>query len=362
MTLTAREIPAELVTEDQLRLSTILIVERTQSRATLLEKMLAGEGFTSTVIQLDPWEIPEAVNQHRPAAILMAMEMPDLDGFSAMQLLSKEVAAEDQVPVILVGDEISEAERQRGLETGAFDFIARPLETAEVLMRLRNALRTTLLNREARFGRLDLEEQLKVRTDELDLAQLEILERLAMAAEYRDDESGDHTRRVGLISGLLARELGLNPQISDWIHRAAPLHDVGKLGIPDHILQKPGPLDDAEMAIMKTHTSIGAKIVFGSHPVLWLAGEVCMNHHERWNGQGYPSGRAGDEIPLVGRIVAVADVYDTLCGSRAYRQPWPHDEAYAEILAQGGRQFDPAVVDAFARLPHPLFDATGKVG
>lgn len=356
MAIPAREIPAELVTEESVRQSTILVVEPTSVRAALLERMLKGEGFTSVVLETDPWEVVEAINTHHPAAVLLEMDMPELDGFGTLQLISKEVAPDDQVPVILVAEQVTDDDRRRGLEAGAFDFLSRPLEPTEVMMRTRNALRTTLLNREARFGRLDLEEQLRVRTDELDVAQMEILERLAIAAEYRDDETGAHTRRVGLISGLLARELGLNPQISDWIRRAAPLHDVGKLGIPDHILQKPGPLDDEEMAVMRTHTAIGAKIVFGSHPVLWLAGEVCMNHHERWNGQGYPSGKQGDEIPLVGRIVAVADVYDTLCGSRAYRKPWPHDEAFEEIKTQGGRQFDPSVVDAFLRLEHPLFD------
>ena len=356
MAASARElIPEELVTEDRLRDCAILVVERTEVRATMLERLLNAGGYLNVLHLQDPWQVVEAITRDQPAVVLLAMEMPELDGFSVLQLMTKEVPLASQVPVILLGDEITEAHRRRALGAGAFDFLSRPLESAEVLLRLRNALRTTLLKREAQSGRLDLEEQLRVRTAELDDAQVEILERLAVAAEYCDDETGDHTRRVGMISGMIARELGLNPNISDMIRRAAPLHDVGKIGVPEHILTKPGALTDAEMEVVKTHTTIGAKIVFGSHPTLWLAGEICMNHHERWNGSGYPSGKQGDEIPLVGRIVAVADVYDTLCGSRAYRQPWPHDKAFDEIRAQSGREFDEAVVDAFLRLPHPLF-------
>ncbi|MEA2684421.1 MAG: cyclic di-GMP phosphodiesterase [Chloroflexota bacterium] len=362
MAVSGREqIPEELVTEDRLRQASILVVERTQVRALMLERILAAEGYGAVTQVADPWEVVDAVVAQRPAVVLLSMEMPELDGFSVLQLMAKEVPPDLQVPVILVGDDISEYDRGRGLESGAFDFLSRPLVNAEVLIRTRNALRTTLLKREAMSGRLDLEEQLRIRTSELDEAQVEILERLALAAEYCDDETGDHARRVGMISGMIARELGLNPSISDMIRRAAPLHDVGKIGIPEHILTKPGPLTEEEMAVMKTHTTIGAKIVFGSHPTLWLAGEICMNHHERWNGQGYPSGKSGDEIPLVGRIVAVADVYDTLCGSRSYRKPWPHDEAFEEIKSQSGRQFDAAVVDAFLRLPHPLFVEVARV-
>jgi putative two-component system response regulator len=349
------QIPEELVTEDRLRECTILVVERTQVRAVMMERLLASAGYGKVTLLQDPWEVVDSITRDCPSVVLLSMEMPELDGFSVLQLLTKEVPAAAQVPVILVGDAITEADRRRGLDAGAFDFVSRPLDPPEVLLRTRNALRTTLLKREALTGRLDLEEQLRIRTEELDQAQLEILERLAAAAEYVDDESGDHARRVGMISGMIARELGLNPSICDMIRRAAPLHDVGKIGIPEHILVKPGPLTEEEMAVMRTHTTIGAKIVFGSHPTLWLAGEICMNHHERWDGTGYPSGKSGDEIPLVGRIVAVADVYDTLCGSRTYRKAWPHDDAFDEITAQGGRQFDKAVVDAFMRLPHPLF-------
>jgi putative two-component system response regulator len=355
------QIPEELVTEEHLRQATILVVERTEERAILLERVLTGDGYAAVIQLSDPWEVVEAVSVRRPAVVLLAMEMPELDGFSVLQLMTKEIPPGAQVPVILVSDGVTEEDRRRGLEAGAFDFLSRPLDSAEVLIRTRNALRTTLLKREAQSGRLDLEEQLRIRTAELDDAQLEILDRLALVAEYCDDETGDHARRVGMISGMTARQLDLNPSICDMIRRAAPLHDVGKIGIPAHILTKPGPLTDEEMVVMKTHTTIGAKIVFGSHPTLWLAGEICMNHHERWDGTGYPSGKGGEDIPLVGRIVAVADVYDTLCGSRSYREPWPHDAAFDEIRAQRGLQFDSRVVEAFLSLPHPLFVEVGRV-
>ena len=186
------KIPEELVTEDHLREAHILIVERTKIRALMLEKVLADEGYAVVSQVSDPWELVDAISAQHPAVVLLAMEMPELDGFSVLQLMTKEVPAAAQVPVILVGDDISEADRRRGLEAGAFDFLSRPLANAEVLIRIRNALRTTLLKREALSGRLDLEEQLRIRTEELDEAQVEILERLALAAEYCDDETGDH--------------------------------------------------------------------------------------------------------------------------------------------------------------------------
>jgi putative two-component system response regulator len=185
------------------------------------------------------------------------------------------------------------------------------------------------------------------RTKELEGSYIETFERLALAAEYRDDETGQHTRRVGRLAALLARELDLPTKKVELLERAAGLHDVGKIGIPDTILLAPRKLTTEEFEVVKTHTMIGARILSGSRsPLLAMAEEIAWSHHERWDGRGY-GGLSGEEIPLYGRITTVADVFDALTHRRPYKEAWPLDEAIAEINAQRGDQFDPRVVDAF---------------
>lgn len=199
-----------------------------------------------------------------------------------------------------------------------------------------------------------LEHRVKARTADLEEAQLEILERLALAAEFRDDETGQHTQRVGRTAAILARALDLPSEQIKLIQGGAPLHDMGKLGIPDEILRKPGKLTVEEFEVMKTHTTIGAQILSGSRfPILQKAEEIALTHHERWDGTGY-AGLAGERIPLSGRIVALADVFDALTNDRVYRKAMPLEEALAEIELQRGRHFDPEMVDAFLQIIRPL--------
>jgi putative two-component system response regulator len=214
-------------------------------------------------------------------------------------------------------------------------------------MRVRNALEAARVREAVESSYHDLEAKVRARTDELEEAQLQLLERLGRAAEYRDDDTGYHTRRVGILSGKLAATIGVSPGVSDMIQRVAPLHDVGKIAIPDRILLKPGSLDAEEMKIMQTHTTIGAEMLSGNHPLLWLASQIALTHHERWNGDGYPQGLKGEDIPLPGRIVAVTDVFDTLTSDRAYRKAWSRQQAVTEIMTQRGEQFDPQVVETF---------------
>lgn len=195
---------------------------------------------------------------------------------------------------------------------------------------------------EARAG---AEAEVRDRTRSLELAQIEVVTRLAVAAEYRDDTTGDHTQRVGQLSAAIAARLGLPPEEVDLLRIAARLHDVGKIGIPDSILLKEGPLTPEEYRQMQRHTVIGARILAGGQSrLLQMAETIARNHHEHWNGRGYPCGLSGEAIPLVARIVAVADVYDALTHRRSYKAAWPREAALAELGAQAGRQFDPAVV------------------
>ncbi|HLA15233.1 MAG TPA: HD domain-containing phosphohydrolase, partial [Gemmatimonadaceae bacterium] len=192
-----------------------------------------------------------------------------------------------------------------------------------------------------------LEHRVTDRTRELEEAQVEILQRLAAAAEFRDDDTGEHTHRVGHMAALIATGLGLSAPHVDLIRRAAPLHDVGKIGIPDSILLKPGRLTREERRIMQTHATIGAAMLAGGNSTLvQMAERIARSHHERWDGKGYPDGSAGELIPIEARIVAVADFLDALAHNRPYRPAWPLEKALAKIAAERGGHFDPAVVDA----------------
>ena len=199
------------------------------------------------------------------------------------------------------------------------------------------------------------------RTRDLNEARAETLQLLAVASEYRDDETSQHTERVGTIAAEIGTCMGLSGESVTLLREAAPLHDIGKLAIPDSVLLKPGRLSEAEQEVMHTHTSLGARLLFGSRsPALQLAGVVASSHHEWWDGSGYPQGLIGDDIPLVGRIVAVADVYDALTHDRPYKPAWPHEQAVAMIRSCAGTQFDPRVVDAFLAIARDDGEERGR--
>ena len=285
----------------------------------------------------------------RPDLILLDLHMPHRDGLAVMDELNQ-IAEASYLPILmLTGDDTQEAKRE-ALSRGAKDFLNKPFHSDEVLLRINTLLETRFLYLQIQSQNQILEAKVRDRTRELESAQIEIIERLARAAEFRDDNTGQHTERVGQMAALLARQVGLpDPQVS-LIRRAAPLHDVGKIGIPDSILLKLGKLTPDEFALVKTHTTIGARILSGSRfTILRLAEEIAFNHHERWDGDGY-AGVAGSAIPLAGRIVAVADVFDALTQNRPYKAAWPVNDAIAEIERQRGKQFDPALVDAFLRV------------
>jgi putative two-component system response regulator len=252
-------------------------------------------------------------------------------------------APDAAAPILVLTADITTAAKHRALKEGARDFLTKPLDEIEVLLRIKNLL-------ENRFHHILLEKRVQERTQDLEKSQMEVLQRLALAAEYRDDDTRLHTRRVGQIARHIALALGWSAEQADLIFRASPLHDVGKIGIADAILLKPGKLTEEESTVMKQHTLIGGKILSESDSSwLQLAEEIALTHHERWDGTGYPAGLAGEDIPLVGRIVAVADVFDALTHERPYKHAWSTEEALAEIKKQSGRQFDPHVVEAFLR-------------
>jgi len=332
------------MSENILKQGKILIVDDEKANIRFLEIILQQAGYGNVFSTTDSRQSLGLFQSARPDIVLLDLSMPHLDGFAVMQQLQREMPGH-AVPILVLTADATLATRHKALKEGARDFLTKPLDEIEVLLRINNLLET-------HFHSVVLEDKVRERTQDLEKAQLETLQRLALAAEYRDDDTGLHTKRVGLVASCIAEALGLPAIQVDLILRAAPLHDVGKIGITDLILLKPGKLTDEEFTTMRQHTTIGAGMLSGStSPWLRLAEEIAISHHERWDGKGYPNGLAGNKIPLVGRIVAVADVFDALTNERPYKKAWQVPAALAEIESQAGKQFDERVVKAFLTLP-----------
>jgi putative two-component system response regulator len=324
----------------------ILIIDDEQINLELLRRLLESAGFNRIRMTRDPREAAGIYVEFRPDLILLDLHMPHMDGLAVMDELNQ-IAEATYLPILMLTGDLSPEARREALSRGAKDFLQKPFSADEALLRIGTLLETRFLYLEVQSQNQVLEAKVRERTRELEAAQIEIIERLAKAAEFRDDNTGQHTQRVGQMAALIAKQMGLPDAQVSLIRRAAPLHDVGKIGVPDTILLKLGKLTDAEFEVVKTHTIIGARILSGSRfPILRLAEEIAFSHHERWDGGGY-AGLRRDTIPLAGRIVAVADVFDALTQQRPYKAAWPIAEAIAEIDRQRGRQFDPALVDAF---------------
>jgi len=289
--------------------------------------------------------------EFQPDLILLDLHMPGLDGFGVMETLKPLIPPESYVPVLVLTADITSEAKQRALANGAKDFLAKPFDVTEVLLRIRNLLETRVLYLELQHYNRILEQKVRARTQELEKAKIEILERLALAAEYRDDLTGQHTQRVGRAAGLLARALELPADQVELIRRASPLHDVGKIGIPDNILLKPHDLTPDEFEVLKAHTTMGARILSGSRfPLLQLAAEIALAHHERWDGKGYPQGLKGEAIPLAARIVAVVDAFDAMTNDRPYRKALSQPQALEILRRGGGSQWDRRLAETFVSM------------
>ncbi|RYG72919.1 response regulator [bacterium] len=325
----------------------ILIVEDQEINIRLLRGMLLREGYTNIIHTDDPREALMLFKEFHPDLVLLDLHMPHLDGFAVMHQL-QEYTAHDYIPILVLTADANPEVRQRALASGAMDFINKPFRVTEVLLRARNFLQSRQLHLDLKNENHLLEATVRERTDRLEEAQIEMLERLAHAAECRDDDTSDHTKRVGNLAALMAERLGVSAQEINLLRRAASLHDIGKIAVPDSILFKPGKLTAEEFETMKTHAAVGAKLLGDGHSdMVKMAETIAYTHHEKWDGTGYPQGLAGKDIPLVGRIVALADVFDALTRERPYKEAWPVEKARQEIVQLSGRHFDPAVVTAF---------------
>ena len=283
----------------------------------------------------------QVAREQRPDLVLLDIMMPNMDGYAVCRALKAD-AATASIPVIFITALTDSQDETAGFDVGGVDYLTKPVSPPVVRARVRTHLSL-------------------VRMDELRETRLQIVQRLGRAAEYKDNETGMHVIRMSHFSQLLALAAGCSPAWAEDLLNAAPMHDVGKIGIPDAVLRKPGPLDADDWDTMRRHPEIGAEII-GEHPsgVLQLAREIALAHHEKWDGSGYPRGLAGEAIPLSARIVAIADVFDALTTRRPYKEPWPVQDALDHIAAQAGKHFDPALVALFAPLLPQLLEIRAR--
>ncbi len=325
----------------------ILIVDDEPFNLKLMDKMLGAQGYTNLVLVQDPRLVLEHYRKRRPDLILLDINMPYMDGFAVLDAL-RELNDTLLPPVVVLTAQHGRDYLLRALNAGARDFIGKPFDRLELLARVRNLLDAHMAHRMVHEQKQVLDDLVHQRTDELRQTRLQVVQRLGRAAEYRDNETGYHIMRMSQISELLARKLGWSDAECELMLNASPMHDIGKIGIPDEILLKPGKLDQGQWEIMKTHTTIGAELLGGDDSeLLELARSIALTHHEKWDGSGYPAGLCGEEIPQAGRIVAVADVFDALTSIRPYKKAWPLDEAVDYVRDNAGTHFDPAIVAQF---------------
>ncbi|MBJ7328389.1 MAG: response regulator [Solirubrobacteraceae bacterium] len=345
---------------DDVRSMRVLVADDAPFNVELLVRILRGWGFEEIKSTTDSSAIEGLVQRWRPDLLMLDFQMPAPDGFEVMRRIRQTEFDSIRMPIIMLTADTTIETRRRALSLGADDFLCKPFDFEEVCLRASNILRARQLEVALAEKNAELEDSVAERTEALERAHMEMLERLARVAEYRDDDTHHHTERVGRIAAQLAAVLGLDAEEVELIRQAAPLHDIGKVAIPDPVLLKPGKLTRDEFELVKTHTTIGGRILAGAGSApLRLAATIATTHHERWDGQGYPSGLSGKQIPLQSRIVMVADVFDALTHERPYKDAMPIPEALVEMRAMTGTFFDPWVMRAFEGLDHVALISDG---
>jgi putative two-component system response regulator len=326
---------------------TVLVVDDTPANIDVLKELLRDD-YTVKVALDGERALKIALTDNPPDIILLDVMMPGMDGYEVCRIL-KEDPRTRKVPVIFVTAKDETEDEMRGFELGAADYITKPISPPIVKARVRTQLELYDQNRA-------LERKVAERTAELNETRLQIIRRLGRAAEYKDNETGRHVIRMSHYSHLLALAAGFDEEEAERLLNAAPMHDIGKIGVPDGVLRKPAGLDDAEWKVMHRHPHFGSRII-GEHDseLLNMAAVVAITHHEKWDGSGYPKGLAGEEIPLVGRITAIADVFDALTTARPYKKAWTIEKTMDLLRQEAGKHFDPDLVKKFeAILPEVL--------
>jgi putative two-component system response regulator len=339
--------------------SSVVLVDDDPVALGLLSQLLTELEATKVTGFPDPLEAFEWCRRNPVDLLITDQQMPGMSGTELIRRLRQEPRCRD-VPVLMVTAVQDVSVRREALLLGASDCLSKPFDAVEAGARIRNLLALRRSTQSLARYAASLEEEVRRATAAITAREHEAIVRLARATEYRDWETGAHIVRVAWYSRLIARGLRLPDQEQDVIFRAAPMHDVGKIGVPDYILLKPSALDDIEFGIMKQHTVLGHRILAGSSSeLLQLAADVALTHHERFDGTGYPDGRSGEAIPLAGRIVAVADSYDALTSERPYKSEWPTGLAVAYLQQHAGSHFDPDCVRTFLEAEREIAEIRG---
>lgn len=336
------------ITQLDLNHSAILVVDDNQINIDLIAAILESAGYHNVTLVTKPVVLAQIFLEKTFDLVFLDINMPLIDGFAVLSLMQQKLAKAQRPPVIMLTAQADNTSRVKALEAGASDYITKPFNRIELLKRVNIHLENWHFKQALKLENKTLEQKVKARTLKLEAMKLDMIYRLGRAAEYRDNETGNHVKRVSLIAQAIAQELGMDETFCRLISVASPMHDIGKIGVSDTILLKPGKLTDEEYVLMQNHVKIGAEILSnGDSSLLKMAHEIALTHHEKYNGKGYPNGLIGQTIPLSGRIVAIADVFDALTSERPYKKPWPAAEALALIQREKGQHFDPQLVDVF---------------
>jgi len=327
----------------------ILVVDDTPANIDVLENVLGTDYRVKAALNGE--KALELANVHpQPDMILLDIMMPGMDGYDVISRLQSNPAT-GHIPVIFVTAKAEVADEEKGLSLGAIDYITKPISPPIVRARVKTHLALYNQNRE-------LERKVKQRTQQLEESKLEILRCLARAAEFKDNETGMHVIRMSHYSRIIAESLNLRDDWVDMLFKAAPMHDIGKIGIPDHILLKPGRFEGGEWEIMKQHVTYGVAILGGHESdLLKMAKEIAECHHERYDGTGYPKGLVGEDIPLTGRIVAIADVFDAVTSERPYKKAWSIEKTLTLFENESGKHFDPDIVKILMKCLPEILEA-----
>lgn len=334
--------------KEEIYASKILIVDDKPVNVMLLEELLDEEGYTNVISTTDSREVVDLYKNEEIDIILLDIRMPYLDGIQVMKQLAEVVGKSDYLPILVLTAQTDMETRQQALAAGARDFITKPFQPWEVTQRIHNMLETRWFYNSHRNRADILEEEVRKRTQQIRDTQLEIINRLGRAGEYRDNETGAHVVRMSKSCRLLALAAGLGDEFASRILHASPMHDVGKIGVPDQILLKPGRLDDAEREVMCRHVEIGVDIIGEyDNPMIEMARRIALTHHEKWDGTGYPNKLKAEEIPIEGRIAALCDVFDALTSERPYKEAWSIEKAIKFLEENKETHFDPELTDLF---------------
>ena len=325
----------------------ILIVDDIKTNLDILISALGDEYKLG--VAMNGNKAIDYIKRNHPDLVLLDVMMPGLNGFEVCHKL-KEDPITCKISIIFITAVDAPVEKAKGFELGAVDYITKPFDAVEVKARVETHLKLKLYQEALKNQNIILEEKVRERTKELEETKIEILERLCLAVEYRDNETGQHINRLRAYCMIMGEALGLDSAECNNISLASSMHDIGKIGIPDPILFKQGKLTKEEMTIMRTHTTIGARILSdGKSKLLQIAETISLTHHEKWNGTGYPNGLKKEEIPLVGRITGICDSFDALISERPYKKAWPVEKAFEEIQNESGTHYDPKLVELFVK-------------